>query len=218
MNVQPRLSFWEYTKKSAQDATLEFFRPLIRLASMQEWSLERRSDREAVRPKGIAAEVRKTPRLVHDQDPPRGSGAIPERLQDDIRAQEGRSPSQALSIFEALPSKRRNVDGEDLDDPRWLIEALDEVNRVHSGVSDFPKRVATAVGDPSGEEEKVEPARQQEEFVERGNQPAGVLHTETETPDERDSRGGQWGEPFSRRKPPMREPGSVVSKAKIQRA
>jgi hypothetical protein len=218
MNVQPWLRFWEYTKKSAQDATLEFFRPLIRLAAMQEWSLERRSDGEAVRPKGIAAEVRKTPRLVRDQDRPRGSGAISERLQDELRTRDEGSHSQALSIFEALPSKNRNPDGEDLGDPRWLIEALDEVDRDHSVVPDFAKRAATAVGDPSGEEENVEPARQQEEFVERGNQPVGILHAETETPDERDSSGGQWDEPFSRRKPPMRELDSVVSEAKIQRA
>jgi len=169
-------------------------------------------------PTGMAAEVRKTPRLVRDQDPPRGSGAIPERLQDELRTRQEGSHSQALSIFEALPSRNRNPDREDFEDPRWLIEALDEMNSVHSVVSDFPKRVATAVGDPRGEKENVEPDRQREELVERGNQPVGILHTETETPDERESSGGQWDEPFSRRRPPMRELGSVASKVKIQRA
>ena len=213
MTVRSRISFWEYTKKSAQDATLEFFRPLIPSALIQEW-------RRAQSP------------------------------QEAVPLRKEKFHAKARSIWEVFPSRIGDQDRENFEDSRRLIEAIDEASRDRSAVSDFPGRAATAIVGLSGEEEKVEPARQQEEFVKRGKQPLEILPTEMETsgkanlapeelsdlvesarvqveelpshlqetPGERDSGGGQWGELFKHRKPPIGDRGPVVSKSKTQRA
>jgi hypothetical protein len=182
----PWSRFWEYTKKSAQNATLEFFRPLIRSALMQVSSEAASAKENVAHSESIAAEIRKTPRLERDQDPQQRSGAILQPAQKAVRPRRAGFHSQALSILEALPSKIGDEDRENSDDPRWLIEALDEVNRDYSPMSDSPARAVTAAAGLRGEERKVEPARAREEFVKRGKQSVEVLHSESEIPEKSD--------------------------------
>lgn len=61
MTVLPRITFWEYTKRSAREATLEFFRPLIPPALMQQPNTARRIRREELKPEGAEAVLAETP-------------------------------------------------------------------------------------------------------------------------------------------------------------